>query len=118
MLRTLAGDQERFEKTYFEHFKGYYFTGDGCRRDKDGYYWLTGKSAPNHSLPIDGCHCLRPAWASRKNSSRELDVFGSKVQHPVQHLHPSPNPNECFPVTLVPGHGIKLRSDTMAKKPG
>ena len=42
MLRTLAGDQERFEKTYFEHFKGYYFTGDGCKRDKDGYYWLTG----------------------------------------------------------------------------
>ncbi|KAK9864775.1 hypothetical protein WJX84_003544 [Apatococcus fuscideae] len=43
MLRTLAGDQERFEKTYFEHFKGYYFTGDGCRRDEDGYYWLTGR---------------------------------------------------------------------------
>ena len=42
MLRTLAGDQERFEKTYFEHFKGYYFTGDGCKRDEDGYYWLTG----------------------------------------------------------------------------
>lgn len=42
MLRTLAGDQERFEKTYFEHFKGFYFTGDGCKRDADGYYWLTG----------------------------------------------------------------------------
>ena len=42
MLRTLAGDQERFQQTYFEHFKGYYFTGDGGRRDEDGYYWLTG----------------------------------------------------------------------------
>lgn len=41
-MRTLAGDHDRFEKTYFEHYKGYYFTGDGCRRDKDGYYWLTG----------------------------------------------------------------------------
>ncbi|KAK9811421.1 hypothetical protein WJX72_003702 [[Myrmecia] bisecta] len=42
-MRTLAGDHERFEKTYFEIYKGYYFTGDGCRRDKDGYYWLTGR---------------------------------------------------------------------------
>ena len=41
-MRTLAGDHDRFQKTYFEHYKGYYFTGDGCRRDKDGYYWLTG----------------------------------------------------------------------------
>ena len=43
-MRTLANDHQRFEKTYFEHYKGYYFTGDGCRRDKDGYYWLTGGS--------------------------------------------------------------------------
>ena len=53
MLRTLAGDQERFEKTYFEHFKGYYFTGDGCRRDEDGYYWLTGIDLV--SAPEDAC---------------------------------------------------------------
>lgn len=43
MMRTLAGDPERFEATYFEMFKGYYFTGDGCRRDTDGYYWLAGR---------------------------------------------------------------------------
>ena len=43
-MRTLANDHTRFEKTYFEVYKGYYFTGDGCRRDKDGYYWLTGES--------------------------------------------------------------------------
>jgi acetyl-CoA synthetase len=41
--RTLWGDHARFEQTYFSHFKGYYFTGDGCRRDKDGYYWITGR---------------------------------------------------------------------------
>jgi len=41
--RTLYGDQARFEQTYFSHFKGHYFTGDGCRRDKDGYYWITGR---------------------------------------------------------------------------
>ena len=41
-MRTLSGDHERFETTYFKVYPGYYFTGDGCRRDKDGYYWLIG----------------------------------------------------------------------------
>lgn len=42
-MRTVWGDHDRFVSTYFEHFKGYYFTGDGCRRDDDGYYWITGR---------------------------------------------------------------------------
>ena len=42
-MRTVWGDHDRFVSTYFEHFKGYYFTGDGCRRDEDGYYWITGR---------------------------------------------------------------------------
>lgn len=42
-FRTLYGDHERYETTYFKPFPGYYFTGDGCSRDKDGYYWLTGR---------------------------------------------------------------------------
>ncbi|PYC46732.1 acetate--CoA ligase [Litorivita pollutaquae] len=42
-MRTVYGDHERFEKTYFSDYKGYYFAGDGCRRDKDGYYWITGR---------------------------------------------------------------------------
>ncbi|MGR3514914.1 MAG: acetate--CoA ligase [Paracoccaceae bacterium] len=42
-MRTVWGDHERFEKTYFADYKGYYFTGDGCRRDADGYYWITGR---------------------------------------------------------------------------
>lgn len=42
-FRTLYGDHERYETTYFKPFKGYYFSGDGCKRDKDGYYWLTGR---------------------------------------------------------------------------
>ena len=42
-MRTVFGDHERFVLTYFNDFKGYYFTGDGCRRDKDGYYWITGR---------------------------------------------------------------------------
>jgi len=42
-MRTVWGDHERFFQTYFSTFKGYYFTGDGCRRDEDGYYWITGR---------------------------------------------------------------------------
>lgn len=42
-MRTVYGDHERFVKTYFSDYKGYYFTGDGCRRDEDGYYWITGR---------------------------------------------------------------------------
>ncbi len=42
-MRTVYGDHDRFEKTYFSDYEGYYFTGDGCRRDADGYYWITGR---------------------------------------------------------------------------
>jgi len=43
MMRTVFGDHERFVQTYFSTFKGLYFTGDGARRDEDGYYWITGR---------------------------------------------------------------------------
>jgi len=43
MMRTVYGQHERFKDTYFTHYKGYYFTGDGARRDEDGYYWITGR---------------------------------------------------------------------------
>ena len=42
-MRTVYGDHERFVQTYFSTFPGRYFTGDGCRRDQDGYYWITGR---------------------------------------------------------------------------
>ncbi len=42
-MRTVYGDHERFVQTYFSTYKGLYFTGDGCRRDEDGYYWITGR---------------------------------------------------------------------------
>ncbi len=42
-MRTVWGDHERFEKTYFSDYKNYYFTGDGCKRDEDGEYWITGR---------------------------------------------------------------------------
>lgn len=42
-MRTVYGDHNRFEETYFSQYDGYYFAGDGCRRDQDGYYWITGR---------------------------------------------------------------------------
>ncbi|XP_004086410.1 acetyl-coenzyme A synthetase, cytoplasmic isoform X2 [Oryzias latipes] len=43
VMRTVYGNHQRFESIYFKKFPGYYVTGDGCRRDKDGYYWITGR---------------------------------------------------------------------------
>lgn len=42
-MRTVFKDHQRFEETYFSSYPGYYFSGDGCRRDEDGYYWITGR---------------------------------------------------------------------------
>jgi acetyl-CoA synthetase len=42
-MRTVFGDHKRFKDTYFTQYPGNYFTGDGARRDKDGYYWITGR---------------------------------------------------------------------------
>mgnify|MGYP002641071901 CR=1 FL=1 len=42
-LRTMYGNHDRFQEVYFQMFDGYYFAGDGCRRDEDGYYWITGR---------------------------------------------------------------------------
>ena len=42
-MRTVYGDHPRFINTYFRTYRGKYFTGDGCRRDEDGYYWITGR---------------------------------------------------------------------------
>ena len=43
MMRTVYGDHERFKETYFVQFPGNYFTGDGAKRDEDGYFWITGR---------------------------------------------------------------------------
>jgi acetyl-CoA synthetase len=61
-MRTIWGDHERFEETYFSQYPGMYFTGDGCRRDEDGYYWITGAWTTCST-------CRATAWA-RPRSSR------------------------------------------------
>ncbi len=76
-MRTVYGDHERFIKTYFSQFDGKYFTGDGCRRDKDGYFWITGRVddviiVSGHNL---GTAEIESAFVSHKDVS-EAAVVG------------------------------------------
>ena len=76
-MRTVYGDHERFISTYFSQFDGKYFTGDGCKRDKDGYYWITGRVddviiVSGHNL---GTAEIESAFVSHKNVS-EAAVVG------------------------------------------
>ena len=76
-MRTVYGDHKRFIDTYFSQFDGKYFTGDGCRRDKDGYYWITGRVddviiVSGHNL---GSAEIESAFVSHKDVS-EAAVVG------------------------------------------
>ena len=76
-MRTVYGDHKRFIDTYFSQFDGKYFTGDGCKRDKDGYYWITGRVddviiVSGHNL---GTAEIESAFVSNKNVS-EAAVVG------------------------------------------
>ena len=62
-MRTVYGDHKRFEQTYFSRFDGAYFTGDGCRRDADGYYWITGRT--DDVLNVAPCRCIPPLTPRR-----------------------------------------------------
>ncbi len=76
-MRTVYGDHKRFIDTYFSQFDGKYFTGDGCKRDEDGYYWITGRVddiiiVSGHNL---GTAEIESAFVSHKNVS-EAAVVG------------------------------------------
>lgn len=71
-MRTLSGDHERFENVYFNVYKGFYFTGDGCRRDADGYYWLTGDPSVAADL-LTLCSCMLHAAKSSVVSANAKD---------------------------------------------
>ena len=75
-MRTVYGDHKRFEDTYFSTYKEMYFTGDGCKRDKDGYYWITGRvddviNVSGHRL---GTAEVESALVSNKNVSESAVV--------------------------------------------
>jgi acetyl-CoA synthetase len=97
MLRTIWGDDERFRRAYFSEIEGVYFTGDGARRDKDGYFWIMGRvddvvNIAGHRL---GTAEIESALVSHK-AVAEAAVVGRPDELKGQAL-------VCF-VTLRPGH--------------
>ena len=82
-MRTVYGDHERFVQTYFSTYHGKYFTGDGCRRDEDGYYWITGRvddvlnvsghrlgTAEVESALVSHPRSPRRRWSATRTTSR------------------------------------------------
>ncbi|KAM6929399.1 acetyl-coenzyme A synthetase, cytoplasmic isoform 2-T2 [Lycodopsis pacificus] len=96
VMRTVYGNQQRFETTYFKKFPGYYITGDGCRRDKDGYYWITGRI--DDMLNVSG-HLLSTAEVESALVEHEAVAEAAVVGRP----HPVKGESlYCF-VTLTDG---------------
>ncbi|XP_029291580.1 acetyl-coenzyme A synthetase, cytoplasmic-like isoform X3 [Cottoperca gobio] len=96
VMRTVYGNKQRFETTYFKKFPGYYVTGDGCRRDKDGYYWITGRI--DDMLNVSG-HLLSTAEVESALVEHEAVVEAAVVGRP----HPVKGESlYCF-VTLADG---------------
>jgi acetyl-CoA synthetase len=78
-MRTVYGDHERFVLTYFKTFRGMYFTGDGARRDEDGYYWITGRV--DDVINVSG-HRLGTAEVESALVSHELVAEAAVVGYP------------------------------------
>ena len=86
-MRTVYGDQQRFFDTYFGRFPGKYFSGDGCKRDADGYYWITGRVddviiVSGHNLgtaEIEGAIGGHPAVAEAAVVGYEHDIKGNAI---------------------------------------
>ncbi|ERE71676.1 acetyl-coenzyme A synthetase, cytoplasmic [Cricetulus griseus] len=97
IMRTIYGNHTRFETTYFKKFPGYYVTGDGCRRDQDGYYWITGRI--DDMLNVSG-HLLSTAEVESALVEHEAVAEAAVVGHP------HPVKGECLYcfVTLCDGH--------------
>ncbi|XP_067410612.1 acetyl-coenzyme A synthetase, cytoplasmic isoform X2 [Emydura macquarii macquarii] len=110
IMRTVYRNHQRFETTYFKKFPGYYVTGDGCKRDKDGYYWITGRI--DDMLNVSG-HLL---------STAEVEsalVEHSSVAEAAVVSHPHPVKGECLYcfVTLRDGHEFtKALTDELRKQ--
>src|SRR5690554_5226213 len=95
-IRTIYGDHERFIQTYFSTYKGMYFTGDGARRDEDGYYWITGRV--DDVLNVSG-HRLGTAEVESALVAHEKVAEAAVVGYP----HEIQGQGICVYVTLVQG---------------
>ncbi len=108
-MRTVYRDHERFVQTYFTAYKGMYFTGDGCRRDEDGYYWITGRvddviNVSGHRLgtaEVESALVSHPKVAEAAVVGYPHDIKGQGIY--------------CY-VTLISGNGPSedLRKDLVA----
>jgi acetyl-CoA synthetase len=86
-MRTVYGDHERFFQTYFSQYPGKYFTGDGCRRDEDGYYWITGRvddviNVSGHRMgtaEVESALVLHPKVAEAAVVGFPHDIKGSAI---------------------------------------
>uniref|UniRef100_A0A8C2KL93 acetate--CoA ligase n=1 Tax=Cyprinus carpio TaxID=7962 RepID=A0A8C2KL93_CYPCA len=111
VMRTVYGNHERFETTYFKKFPGYYVTGDGCRRDKDGYYWITGRI--DDMLNVSG-HLLSTAEVESALVEHEAVAEAAVVGRP----HPVKGESlYCF-VTLNDGINYNQKLEGELKKQG
>ncbi|XP_052396933.1 acetyl-coenzyme A synthetase, cytoplasmic isoform X1 [Carassius gibelio] len=109
VMRTVYGNHERFESTYFKKFPGYYVTGDGCRRDKDGYYWITGRI--DDMLNVSG-HLLSTAEVESALVEHEAVAEAAVVGRP----HPVKGESlYCF-VTLNDGISYNQKLEAELKK--
>ncbi|XP_048177631.1 acetyl-coenzyme A synthetase, cytoplasmic isoform X2 [Corvus hawaiiensis] len=110
IMRTLYGKHQQFETVYFKKFPGYYVTGDGCRRDKDGYYWITGRI--DDMLNVSG-HLLSTAEVESALLEHAAVAEAAVVSHP------HPLKGECLYcfVTLREGHEFtKNLTDELKKQ--
>uniref|UniRef100_A0A8C6MGJ2 acetate--CoA ligase n=1 Tax=Nothobranchius furzeri TaxID=105023 RepID=A0A8C6MGJ2_NOTFU len=109
VMRTVYGNHQRFETTYFKKFPGYYVTGDGCSRDKDGYYWITGRI--DDMLNVSG-HLLSTAEVESALVEHKAVAEAAAVGRP----HPVKGESlYCF-VTLKDGLAFNQTLEAELKK--
>ncbi|XP_018917806.2 acetyl-coenzyme A synthetase isoform X1 [Bemisia tabaci] len=106
IMRTLFGNHERFESVYFSRFPGYYCTGDGARRDADGYLWITGRV--DDMLNVSG-HLMSTA------SVEALLTEHPSVAEAAVVARPHATKGECLYCFVTPNQGVEF-SDTLVKE--
>ncbi|KAK9310413.1 hypothetical protein QLX08_000381 [Tetragonisca angustula] len=99
MMRTLYGNHQRFQSTYFDKFHGYYCTGDGARRDADGYFWITGRV--DDMLNVSG-HLMSTAEVESVLTEH------SSVAEAAVVSKPHPVKGQCLYCFITPNEGAKF----------
>ncbi|MFA5968755.1 MAG: acetate--CoA ligase [Sphingomonas sp.] len=107
-MRTLWGDHARFFQTYFTTYKGKYFTGDGCRRDEDGYYWITGRvddviNVSGHRMgtaEVESALVLHPKVAEAAVVGMPHDIKGQGIYAYVT-LNAGETPSDALRAELI-----------------